>query len=62
MPGLRGALGTLPLLKPREFRAQPGMFLRQAMGLRLELFEIGAGLLQHLLFHARAASRSSSSR
>ncbi len=51
MPSLRGALGSLPFLKPSQFRAQRAVFFHQAVRLRLQFLEIGARLLEHLLFH-----------
>ena len=51
MPRLRGTLGTLPLFKPRQLGPQRAVLFHQPMRLRLQLFEIGARLLQHLLFH-----------
>ena len=51
MPRLRRTLGTLPLFKLSQLSPQCAMLFHQPMRLRLQLFEIGARLLQNLLFH-----------
>ncbi len=51
MPRLRRALGPLPFFESRQLRPQCSVLFHQPVRLRLQFLEIGARLLQHLLFH-----------